>query len=95
MGLKTYSICNGNIDGKQDVTITEMSNAWGLSRNTLYSRLNRGIFDVDKLSRKLDGRGVGKQLSQDPIIKKQLNLEERMKQRNFYEPLSRLLLKTI
>jgi hypothetical protein len=72
-----------------------MSNAWGLSRNTLYSRLNRGIFDVDKLSRKLDGRGVGKQLSQDPIIKKQLNLEERMKQRNFYEPLSRLLLKTI
>ena len=95
MGLKTYSICNGNIDGKQDVTITEMSNAWGLSRNTLYSRLNRGIFDVDKLSRKLDGRGVGKQLSQDPIIKKQLNLEERIKQRNFYEPLSRLLLKTI
>jgi len=95
MGLKTYSICNGNINGKTDVTITEMSNAWGLSRNTLYSRLNRGIFDVDKLSRKLDGRGVGKQLSQDPIIKKQLNLEERMKQRNFYEPLSRLLLKTI
>ena len=95
MGLKTYSICNGNINGKTDVTITEMSNAWGLSRNTLYSRLNRGIFDVDKLSRKLDGRGGGKQLSQDPIIKKQLNLEERMKQRNFYEPLSRLLLKTI
>jgi predicted DNA-binding protein YlxM (UPF0122 family) len=95
MSIKTYHIRNGNINGKTDVTIAEMADAWGLSKNTLYSRLNRGMFDVEKLSRKLDGRGGGKQLSQDPIIKKQLNLEERIKQRNFYEPLSRLLLKTI
>jgi len=43
MSIKTYHIRNGNINGKTDVTIAEMADAWGLSKNTLYSRLNRGV----------------------------------------------------
>jgi len=37
MSIKTYHIRNGNINGKTDVTIAEMADAWGLSKNTLYS----------------------------------------------------------
>ncbi|MEO1943439.1 MAG: hypothetical protein ABGY11_04000 [Candidatus Thioglobus sp.] len=91
MGIKTYTICNFNINGKQDVTITEMSTAWGLSRNTLYSRLNRGIFDVKTLS-----RPVGSSYNNhNPNKLRSLKVEELIQKRNFYEPLSRLLLKTI
>jgi hypothetical protein len=97
VAIKTYHIRNGTINGKVDVTIAEMSKAWGISKNTLYSRLNRGIFNIEKLSKKVDSRGVPKQKNKsvDANTLKIQRIEERIKTRNFYDPLSRLLLKTI
>ena len=51
MPYRTYNITGGTINGKTCVTCQEIATYCGLSRATIYSRLNRKNFDITALTK--------------------------------------------
>ena len=68
----------------------ELAKKYNVNQSTMYARLSRGIRDVKKLSQKAQNSG-GYDSHKEQPSKVQKNIMDR----NFYDPMSRLFLKTI
>lgn len=88
---RVYRIRGGDINGKVDVTCDEIAEYSGLSKSTIYSRLNRNVFQLEKLTKPVMNRQANKPRPKKNFIpagKIFLN-------KPFYDPLYRLMMKTI
>lgn len=88
---RVYRIREGNINGKVDVTCDEIAECSGLSRSTIYSRLSRGIFQLEKLTKPVNNRQANKPRPK----KKFVPAGQIFLNKPFYDPMYRLMMKAI
>lgn len=86
---KRYIITGGYINGKVEVSVVDIAQYSGLSHSTVYSRLARGVFDLDALCKVVGKRVSKKKKKYVPPINRLLL------QKPFYDPMFRLMLRVI
>lgn len=91
MPNKVYKITGGAIDGEVTVSCDDIAKYSGLSRSTVYSRLARGIRDLEKLSRVVRKRPPSKSKQ----VRKVKPVSKIFTSKPFYDPMFRLMLKSI
>ena len=88
---KTFELSDGSV-----LDARSCAERFDIHPSTMYARLSRGIKDVDKLGRKIPKQnGHDKQSGYLPFENQTRSVSEMVKKRNYFDPLSRLLLKTI
>ena len=86
-GTRRYESRVYKISDGREVTVRELAEEFDIAEQTMYWRLGKGQRDIEKLS-----KPSGKKLS---AVKSKKSIAKTVQSRNFYDPLSRLLLKTI
>jgi len=89
---RIYKIVGGSINGKTEVSCDEIAEYSGLSKSTVYSRLNRNVFQLDRLTKPVVSRQTNKPR---PFKKKPISANKILLNKPFYDPMYRLMMKAI
>ena len=93
---RTYRCKKFKLSDGSELDARSCAKRFDINISTMYARLLRGIRDVDKLGEKSRTKNsTDATMGYVPFEKQTESVKKMQKRRNFYDPLSRLLLKTI
>jgi len=88
---RIYKITGGKINGMSYVTCDDIAEYSGLSKSTIYSRLNRNVFQLDRLTKPV----INRQSKKPRPKKKFVPASKIFLNKPFYDPMYRLMMKVI
>jgi len=90
---RTYNITGGTIDGQSKVTCDQIASYSNLSKSTIYSRLNRNVFDIKTLSKPINRYVKPKERKKTKVYPQ--SAAKIMQSKPFYDEMFRLMLMKI